>query len=607
MFLTRSNKKITAVLLTLSALLLSTMFFSCQKELSGLTGGNLNPGTPPDLTTKVNSNISGFVTDENNAPVLGATVQAGTAVTTTDKFGYFEVKNAQVVKNAALVTVNKPGYFKGIKTYSAEEGKKAFFRIQLIPKTNVGNVDAATGGTVTVVNGLSVKLPANGIVKADGSAYTGQVNVAAYWIDPTAFNLNRIMPGDLRGINTEGLMKTLTTYGMAAIELTGAGGEVLNIATGSKATLTFPIPASQMSAAPSSLPLWYMDESTGLWKEQGTATKTGNTYVGDVNHFSFWNCDVPASYVPISMTIVNAAQQPVANAVVKISEVGNPLNSRSGWTDSSGYVTGLVPDSSQLLVEVYADWNCGAPSVSQNVTTLGSAVNLGNIIVGAANVAVITGTVTDCNNAPVANGYVMVQNGYYGYHVGLSPTGTYSFNTAICAGAPSVVTILGVDVAGTQQSNPTTVSLVGGNNTVPNISACGTTIAEFFNYTLNGVTYAYSAPTDSLYQYLDQQSIGTPSHIISANAYNAGTSTYATLGFAATGAAVGSAQDITLIFISPVQNDTLTATPAVQVNITEFGAIDQFIAGNFSGTFTGSVPPNATYTMSGSFRVRRRM
>jgi len=89
------------------------LFFSCQKELSIENG----IGTQlPDLSTKVNSSVSGFVTDENDVAVMGATVQFGASSTTTDKYGYFEAKNVQVVKNAAFVTVSKQGYLKGIKT-----------------------------------------------------------------------------------------------------------------------------------------------------------------------------------------------------------------------------------------------------------------------------------------------------------------------------------------------------------------------------------------------------------------------------------------------------------------------------------------------------------
>ncbi|HMC99649.1 MAG TPA: hypothetical protein VKH37_05835, partial [Ferruginibacter sp.] len=46
-------------------------------------------------------------TDENDNPVTGASIAVGSATTSTDKFGYFEVKNISVVKNVATVTVSK--------------------------------------------------------------------------------------------------------------------------------------------------------------------------------------------------------------------------------------------------------------------------------------------------------------------------------------------------------------------------------------------------------------------------------------------------------------------------------------------------------------------
>jgi len=137
------------------------LFFSCQKELS-IENGNVT-NNPPDLTTKVNSSVSGFVTDENDAPVVSASVQAGGSVTTTDKYGHFEIKNIQVVETAATVTVSKAGYFSGIKTYEARENKSASFRIKLIPKRIVGTIDANSGGTVALPNNLSVKLSGNNV------------------------------------------------------------------------------------------------------------------------------------------------------------------------------------------------------------------------------------------------------------------------------------------------------------------------------------------------------------------------------------------------------------------------------------------------------------
>ena len=68
---------------------------SCQKDIDDTI---VNPPTDeiPDLSSKVSSSVSGFVTDENNAAVLGASVKVGTATATTDKYGYFEIKNVDV-------------------------------------------------------------------------------------------------------------------------------------------------------------------------------------------------------------------------------------------------------------------------------------------------------------------------------------------------------------------------------------------------------------------------------------------------------------------------------------------------------------------------------
>jgi len=391
-----------------SVLFAAAVFISCKK--SNIDVPFIN-GNPPDLTTQVKSSVSGFVTDENDQAVNLGTVQVGTVTTTTDKYGYFEVHNVDVVKNAAVVTVSKTGYFKGIKTYIAAEGKVAFFRIKLIPKTIAGTVNGGTGGAVTLVNGLSITLPANAVVNAAGAAYTGTLNVAAYWINPTSADLPNIMPGDLRGLNTSGNLQLLTTYGMTAVELTGSGGEVLQIAAGKKATLSLPIPASLSSSAPVTIPLWYFDEAKGLWKQEGAATKTGNNYVGEVSHFSFWNCDAPATYVQFNCTLVDQNARPLPYAFVKITTVSNPANTGSGFTDTAGYVAGLVPNNTQLKMEVFSDASCTAtPIYTQIFTTTNTNISLGTInINNQAMVLNVSGTDTNCSNSPSNQGLVVLK------------------------------------------------------------------------------------------------------------------------------------------------------------------------------------------------------
>ena len=574
--------------------------WSCQKSIDDF---GISEDQIPDLTTKVNAAVSGFVTDENNTAMSGATVTVGTRTTSTDQYGYFVVKNVDVVKTAAVVTVSKPGYFHGIKTFIAAQGKSAFFRIKMIPKNNAGAINASSGGNVTLTNGMIVALPSNAVVNAStGVTYNGMVNVAAYWINPTSQYVNAEMPGDLRGLNTTGAIKALQSFGMVAVELTGASGELLQIASGQKATVTFPIPTSLTATAPAEIPLWYFDEAIGLWKEEGVATKNGNNYVGEVSHFSFWNCDVPNNYVQFDCTILDADNTPIPFAVVKITDLSNPFNSRMGFTDSTGYVSGAVPDNANLKMEVFTYQACTSAAYAQNFTTTSVSISLGNIVIAntALNQSAVSGTVTDCNNNPVTSGSIIVlkDNQYFRY--GINSNGTYSFSSLLCSG-PTTVTLIATDAVTAQQSTPVTATFANGPVTIPNIQACGISTAQFMNYTINGTSYTYASPADSFYMVVNQQIV--PSRIeISAEQFGLGQSGFGTIGFDATGVAVGSSQAVSLFYCSQISDTTSFVSP-FNVNITEYGNIGEFIAGDFAGTINGMT---TTYIVSGNFRVRRR-
>lgn len=87
------------------------LFTGCKKN-----SDDISPiDNPPDLTTKVKSSVSGFVTDEYNMPLTSATVQVGTSTVITDKYGYFEIKNVEVIQQVAVITVTRPGYLKASK------------------------------------------------------------------------------------------------------------------------------------------------------------------------------------------------------------------------------------------------------------------------------------------------------------------------------------------------------------------------------------------------------------------------------------------------------------------------------------------------------------
>lgn len=575
-----------------------SIFFSCQKDFSLEDGGTVV--TPPDLSTKVSSSVSGFVTDENDAAVMGATVQFGTSNITTDKYGYFEAKNVQVVKEAAVVTVNKPGYFKGIKTYMAREGKAAFFRIKLIPKTIVGNVNAASGGTVTLPNGLSIKLNAGSIVNATTNAqYTGTVNVAAYWINPTAADLNKIMPGDLRGINTAGALKLLQTFGMAAVELTGTSGEILQIASGKKAMLTLPIPSSLVATAPATIPLWYFDEAKGLWKQEGSAVKTGNSYVGDVSHFSWWSYSLPGPYVQFDCTLKDPAGNPIPNVFVQIAIPGT-FNQGYGHADESGFISGPVSANSQLILYVSPTFGgCGYFFV-QNFTTTNVNISLGVVTISSNFMATISGTITDCNNNPVTNGDILMSKNSWFHRYAVTNTGAFSFAVILCNSNPDPVTFIAQDQTAQQQSTLQNFNIAVGANNIGNLQACNISNAQFINYSIDGTNYSINIPPDTFNFYQVYPS-NMPHTIFTAGQIAGSNTAYIYTDW--TGIALNSLQP--LASFSAAQMLNASSTNPINVQITEYGIIGEFISGNFTGIFTDNPPPNATHNVTCSFRVRR--
>lgn len=577
-----------------------SVFFSCQKEISLDNGGSVV--TPPDLSTKISSSVSGFVTDEHDAPVKAAAVQFGSSTITTDKYGYFEAKNVQVVKEAAVVTVSKPGYFKGIKTYMAKEGKSAFFRIKLVPKTIAGTINSSTGGTVSLASGLGVKLNAGSVVNAStNQPYSGTINVTAFWLNPEATDFNRTVPGDLRGIDKNGALKLMRTYGMAAVELTGSAGELLQITNGQKATLTIPVSASMAASAPASIPLSYFDEATGLGKEQGSAIKTGNTYVAEVSHFSWWWLSLPGPYVQFDCTVKDNLGNPLSYITAGFAYYysgGGGFSVALGTADANGYVSGPIPANLAMEFDIFSDQQCSYPVVyRQNITTANQNVSLGNIAINGYNtIASITGKVVDCNNVADPNTCVFLRDYYFYYRLIPNSQGIFTFSKLICS-SPANMGITAQNLSTLQYGNEQMFTIVTGNNNVGNINACGNLPQEFFHFTVDGNNYDFNPPSAYFYNYI------WPAGNITNYAYTS-LGDFGGFDFTEQGIGPNSVQELQVVKVYPLQDSLIVSHPC-SVNITEFGATGQYMSGNFSGIFQSYFHPPLTYNLSCTFRIKR--
>ncbi len=479
--------------------------------------------------------------------------------------------------------------------FSAAANNTNFVRVQLVPKTLVGTVDASAGGSVSLPDNSKVTLPASGIVaKANNQSYSGSVKIYAAVIDPTSTEISQIVPGSFQGTDANNYRVILKSFGMLAVELEGSAGEQLQIASGKTARLRFNIPSSLRSTAPATIPLWSVDESTGLWKEQGSATKGTDYYEGDVTHFSFWNCDVSSQTVFLEMTIMTQ-DGPLPFTQVKLTRPNGA--SSYGYTDSVGHVGGLVPKNEALVLEVLN--TCHQPIYSQNVGPFSVNTNLGAITVTPqpSTLLQVTGNAVNCSNQPVTTGNALVYfDGLY-YNTPIN-NGSFSVTVTRCSNV-TPVEVIAVDNAANEQSSVWTGSSSGGVVNTGTLSACGVSTISYINYVVDGTNYSLSSaiPGDSIRLYT---AAGTNQNFINVYGYNLGQPNKK-INFQTQAAAVGT---FPLQYLSVNQYDSVSLVTPFNINITVFGAPGQFIEGNFSGQIR-ELANNNLHTVSATFRIRR--
>lgn len=457
-----------SILPGLLAILLLTVV-SCRKDDITTTKDII----PPTPTVKIETSVHGMVFDENQNPVVDATVQMGDEQVQTNEQGYFQLSDLQS-SDRALVYVTKAGYFDAYPVFTPNEGSREFLEIQLIERQLTASISAEDGGTVST-NGSEVIFAPGSFVLENGDAYTGQVQVYAHYLDPTDEKLYQYMPGNLTAVNVENEIQVLITYGMINVELETPSGESLNI--DQDAILNMPVPNELMANAPQIMPLWYYDGDLGLWVEEGQATLSGNTYSGTVSHFTFWNCDIPSNFVQINGQVNVSGFSP--RVEVRLTRLDNG-DTASDYTDDKGLFDGKVPLNQVFLMEIIN--SCGTVIHSEQIGPFSADTYVGTFAVTTtAEFSQVSGTVTNCDGAPTS-GYVITSTGQL-----LSTGSNGVFNNLLATCGDSELSLTAVDLVNQVQSDAMVYTVEPVMN-IGTIQACGNMIVSGVNYEINGGT-----------------------------------------------------------------------------------------------------------------------
>jgi uncharacterized protein (TIGR02145 family) len=395
-------------------------------QIDSITHSDGEAVDPAQLGNLRTASVTGVVRDQNNQPLFDCIVRSpyGGEETRTDLNGVFFLNNILVYDKLGYITITKPGFHQGSRSFLPLESGSNRVNVQLLPMTQSGSFYGGIGGTVSS-GPLNITFPANAFVTENNQSYAGLVKVFAEALDPTSNSMFDQMPGELLGAMNDSL-RLLRSFGMANIELRDLNDNELQLAPGATATLRFVIPQSMLSEAPQTIDWWSFDEMQGIWKHEGIAQRQGSFYIGQAPHFSWWNCDRPEEFNDLLGTVNASNGSPISDALVNV--VTQTMGSGVSYTNSNGEFSGRVPKNQQLTIKTYltcsstSDWALAYSEILPS----GSQALIDTITATLDGRYPLTGVLVECNNLPVENGYVEFGTNLYFTNQG-------QFNIQTCA------------------------------------------------------------------------------------------------------------------------------------------------------------------------------
>ena len=403
-----------------------------------------------DVIQEINGSVIGIVYDENNEPVTSASVSIYSGTTTTDQRGIFQFNDVHLDARGTYIRITKTGFIDASdKIFPVSS--TAFSSIQMISLRKDQSFESDKGGNISVKNGGTIRFQPNTIVEGDGKLYLGKVFVTANFLSPEDDNLGDIMPGDLMAEDDFGRTVILGTAGMMAVELRGQDDQILNLKQGSTAIMEMP---NETKSSPTEIDLWSFDEEKGRWKAEGVAILSGDKYIAEVSHFSFWNLDVPFPLIFLCSKVITEDGSPIRT---RITIATSDFNTMHGYSDANGEFCGYVPKDAELTIYI-KDMFCPSTAAIIVKGPFESDVILEDVIIDNL-LPNIVGEV-QCLEEKHDNATVLLRSSSRTFVINEINSGEFDINlNTLCTNLPEL-SIIAYDNANNQASNREDVDLL---------------------------------------------------------------------------------------------------------------------------------------------------
>jgi hypothetical protein len=308
------------------------------------------------LTGTVNNYHTGTPISQAKVTVTALDGDGNTLMTDetqTDSNGAYSLEGLGL-SSRFLLNVQREGFVTRTEILANFEDQPDISRSPLmLPINELTSFSASSAASLTVNGNVIVELPANALVTAAGTPATGPITPTITVIDPSGDP--SVMPGNYEVRNAEtGAISYIQSFGAVDIKFHDAEGNPLQLATDVTATISIPVAIGvDLATAAATTPLFYFNEATGYWVEEGTATLVNESgrsfYRGTVTHFTTWNADRVYATVNVRGCVRNADDYPLAYVRV-ISSGRDYIGQTTTYSNINGEFSIPVRQSSAVLL-----------------------------------------------------------------------------------------------------------------------------------------------------------------------------------------------------------------------------------------------------------------
>lgn len=295
------------------------------------------------------SNIAGRTVEADGTPVANAEIKVidltGGLIETIQGASDGTFTLTALTDQQVILSSSASGFANQITPVQLPSLKSSVVPVDIVMISRGASqtIDIDVGGTLTGENGSSVTVDPGSFVDAAGNQITGDITVNVTPVDVSNSAILSAFPGDFTGIvESSGLSSSIASLGTVEFVFTDSSGNEIQLMDGVTADIEIPIffTTNPQTGATievgDSIDLWSLNETTGVWLQEGTGTvvvntasPTGLALLATVSHFTWWNCDV--TYSPGKVTVTVESTDP---AIVGTGTLNAVTDANIGWRPS---------------------------------------------------------------------------------------------------------------------------------------------------------------------------------------------------------------------------------------------------------------------------------